>query len=128
MLLALLLPRSGLCYVFILWCRARVHMGQIVSMKRDADTRVLKVLVDWPEGDELTSTSRGERMTSTVDVHLYLQGVTSMVSLRGSVALKSTASGALAGLKRVVAVSLVLLSPRTQFLGRKRQKGRRSWM
>jgi hypothetical protein len=74
-------------------------------MKRDADKRVVKILVDWPQGDDLAATSRGERMCSTIDVRLFLQGIASMVSLRHNIALKSTDSGAFATLKRALAVS-----------------------
>ncbi len=89
--------------------RANVPRGvdllcQVVAVNRHADKRVMKVLVDWPEGDEMTSTTRGERMTSTIDVLLYLEGVASVVTLRHNVAIKSTAKGTLASIKRALAV------------------------
>jgi hypothetical protein len=94
---------------------AVVLLFQTVFMERNAEKRVLKVLVDWPAGDVLGTTARGERMCSTVDVHIYLQGIASMVSLRHTVALKSTASGALASIKRALAVCRSSPSPCSLF-------------
>lgn len=77
-------------------------------MTRDVDKRVLKLLVDWPEGEgfDMQATGKGERLLTNVDVDLYLEGVTSVVTLRKQIALKSTESGTLAKVKRALAVRM----------------------
>jgi hypothetical protein len=79
---------------------------QVVAVNRDADKRVLKLLVEWPEdeGFEMKSTASGERCVTNVDVLVYLEGITSPVNLRKLIAMKSTESGTFASIKRALAV------------------------
>jgi hypothetical protein len=85
---------------------------QVVAVTRDVDKRVLKLLVEWPEGEgfDLQTTAKGERLLTNVDMDLYLEGVTSVVTLRKQIALKSTETGTLAKVKRALAVRTWLLS------------------
>lgn len=83
-----------------------VHAVQVLAVHRDVDRRVLKLLVEWPneEGFEMKSTGSGERLNTMIDVLLYVEGVTTLVGLRKTVASKSTETGTLAKMKRALAV------------------------
>lgn len=86
-------------------------MLQIVAVNRDLNKRVMKILIDWPEGEgfDMKSTSSGERLMTSFEFVVYVEGVSTPINIRKQLALKSTESGTLANIKRALAVSVVVL-------------------
>ena len=83
--------------------------ARILAVDHDSERRVLKLLTDWPQsGDdaEPLATIRGERLSTTVDLQLYMQGVNSVVPVRRAVALKLEETGAMASFKRTLAAKV----------------------